>query len=189
MSPKPAGMAAPLPAHRSHPDARRRALHAIAVFEAVKGFAALFASIGLLQLLDHDMHQMMLSLLWRFHLDPDARYPELLLHYADLLSAINLRTMAPVAVAYITIRLAEAYGLWKEKIWGEWLAALSGALYIPLEVAHLLHRPTVFNGGVLLGNILMVAFLAFQLWRRLRNPAELLEAEDRAALAAADNKV
>ena len=180
---------APHPAHRAHPDARRRALHAIAVFEAVKGFAALFASLGLLQLLNHDMHQIALSLLWRFHLDPDSRYPALLLHYADVLSAINLRTMAPMAVGYITIRLAEAYGLWKEKIWGEWLAALSGALYIPLEVAHLVHRPTFINGGVLLGNILMVAFLAFQLWRRIRNPADILEAEDRAAKAATENKV
>ena len=188
MSKEPAGVA-PHPAHLPHPDARRRTLHAIAVFEAVKGFAALIASIGLLQLLDHDVRQMVLSLLWRFHLDPKTHYPELLLHYADLLSAINLRTMAPVAAGYITIRLAEAYGLWKEKIWGEWLAALSGALYIPLEVAHLIDRPTFINGGVLLANILMVAFLAFQLLRRIRKPAELLEAEDRAAKAAAENKV
>lgn len=157
------------PASPPHPDARRRALHAIAVFEAVKGFAALIASIGLLHLLNHDMRQMVLSLLWRFHLDPDERYPELLLHYADVLSAINLRTMAPVAAGYIVIRLAEAYGLWKEKIWGEWLGALSGALYIPLEVAHLWHRPTLINAGVLLANILMVGFLAFQLWRRINN--------------------
>ena len=149
-----------------HPDARRRTMHAIALFEAIKGFAALIASIGLLHLLNHDVRQMVLSLLWRFHLDPETRYPELLLHYADLLSAINLRTMAPVALGYITIRLAEAYGLWKEKIWGEWLGALSGALYIPLEVAHLMHSTTIFNAGVLLANILMVGFLGFQLWRR-----------------------
>ncbi|MEO6015613.1 MAG: DUF2127 domain-containing protein [Polaromonas sp.] len=164
MSTEPAS-AAP-PAHRPHPDSRRRALHAIAVFEAVKGFAALIASIGLLKLLDHDMRQMVLSLLWRFHLDPETRYPELLLHYADLLSAINLRTMAPVAAGYITIRLAEAYGLWKEKIWAEWLAALSGALYIPLEVAHFVHRTTLINAGVLLANTAIVCFMAYQLWRR-----------------------
>ena len=181
--------ATPPPAHLPHPDARRRALHAIAVFEAVKGFAALIASIGLLKLLDHDMRQMVLSLLWRFHLDPETRYPVLLLHYADLLSAINLRTMAPVAAGYITIRLAEAYGLWKEKIWGEWLGALSGALYIPLEIAHLYHRPTLINGGVLMANMLMVAFLAFQLWRRIRKPAAVLQAEDLAARAAAEEKV
>jgi uncharacterized membrane protein (DUF2068 family) len=157
--------------NKEHPDARRRALHAIALFEAVKGFAALFASIGLLSLLqqDSDIRGLALALLWHFHLDPSTRYPELLLHYADLLSAINLRTMAPVAVAYIVIRLAEAYGLWKEKGWAEWLGALSGALYIPLEIAHLVHRPTLTNAGVLLANILVVAFLGFQLWKRIRD--------------------
>ena len=154
--------------HQPHPDARRRALHAIALFEALKGLAALAASIGLLELLHHDVHHLALALLWRFHLDPLTHYPELLLHYADLLAGLNLRTMAPVAAAYISVRLLEAYGLWKEKTWGEWLAALSGALYIPLEVAHLLHSTSLVNAGVLLANVMMVGFLGFQLWRRLR---------------------
>ena len=152
--------------HQPHPDARRRTMHVIALFEAIKGVAALIAAIGLMGLLNHDVHQLALALLWRFHLDPDTQYPTLLLHYADLLSEINLRTLAPVALAYITVRLLEAYGLWKEKAWAEWLGALSGALYIPMEWAHLMHRTTWTNGGVLLANILVVGFLAFQLWRR-----------------------
>ncbi len=153
-------------AHAEHPDARRRALHAIALFEAVKGVVALAAGLGLLGLLHYDVRRLALALLWRFRLDPEMHYPELLLHYADLLNGINLRTMAPVAIAYITVRWLEAYGLWKEKAWAEWLAALSGALYIPLEVAHLLHRTTLINAGVLLANIGVVGFMAFQLWNR-----------------------
>lgn len=149
-----------------HPDAHRRALHAIALFEAIKGLAALAAGLGLLGLLHYDVRRLALALLWRFHLDPEMHYPELLLHYADLLNGINLRTMAPVAIAYIAVRWLEAYGLWKEKAWAEWLAALSGALYIPLEVAHLVHRPGLINAGVLLANIGIVCFMAFQLWRR-----------------------
>lgn len=151
---------------QEHPDARRRALHAIALFEAIKGGVALAAGLGLLGLLHYDVRRLALALLWRFHLDPETHYPELLLHYADLLNAIDLRTMAPVAIAYITVRWLEAYGLWKEKAWAEWLAALSGALYIPLEVAHLVHRPSLINAGVLLANIGVVGFMAFQLWRR-----------------------
>jgi uncharacterized membrane protein (DUF2068 family) len=141
-------------------------LRAIAVFEGVKGLAALAAGIGFLGLLHHDLHQLALALLWRFHLDPALHYPALLLHYADLLSAIDLRTLAPVAIAYIAVRMLEAWGLWMDKVWAEWLGALSGALYIPLEIAHLMHRTTVANAAVLLGNIAVVAFLAFQLWQR-----------------------
>lgn len=156
--------------HPQHPDARRRALHAIALFEAIKGLAALAACLGLLELLHHDAHHLALALLWRFHLDPQMHYPELLLHYADLLNGIDLRTMAPVAIAYIAVRWLEAYGLWKEKAWAEWLAALSGAIYIPLEVAHLVHRPSLINAGVLLANIGVVGFMTFQLYRRLKSP-------------------
>ena len=150
-----------------HPGPRKKALKAIAVFEALKGVAAIVAALGLLGLLHHDIHRLALALLWRFHLDPATPYPTLLLHYADLLSAINLRQLAPVAAGYVSLRFAEAWGLWKEKVWAEWLGALSGALYLPLEVAHLRHSPGVINAAVLLFNLLMVAFLAFQLWRRM----------------------
>lgn len=150
------------------PSVHRRALHAIAFFEAVKGLAALAAGIGLLGLLHHDIHHLAVALLWRFHLDPALPYPAILLHYADLLSAIDLRTLAPVALAYIGVRFAEAWGLWREKTWAEWLGALSGALYIPLEVAHLAHRATLINVAVLLANVLIVGFLALQLWHRLK---------------------
>jgi uncharacterized membrane protein (DUF2068 family) len=149
------------------PNAHRRALHAIALFEAVKGLAALAAGIGLLGLLHHDIHHLAVALLWRFHLDPALPYPAILLHYADLLSAIDLRTLAPVALAYIGVRFLEAWGLWRGKTWAEWLGALSGALYIPLEVAHLMHRTNLINAAVLLANVVIVGFLALQLWRRM----------------------
>lgn len=154
--------------HKEHPVARRRALHLIALFEAIKGFAALAAALGLLSLLHRDMHQLAVSLLWRFHLDPALPLPTIFLEYADKLAALKLTTVVPVAVSYIAIRLSEAWGLWKEKVWAEWLGALSGALYIPFEIAHLIHRTTLINAGVLLANILVVAFLAFQLWNRHR---------------------
>ena len=165
----------PLPArpqarHSPHPAARRRALRVIALFEAFKGLAALAAGIGLLGLLHHNVHQLATALLWHFHLDPNTRYPALLLHYADLLGAINLRTLAPLALAYVSLRLLEAYGLWQEKAWAEWLGALSGARYIPLEIAHLLHQPSLINAGVLLANIVVVGFLALQLWLRMKRP-------------------
>lgn len=154
--------------HSPHPAARQRALRAIAVLEAAKGLAALAAVIGLLDVLRHyNLHHLVQALLWRFHLDPRTHYPTLLLHYADLLSVIKLRTLAPLAIGYISLRMLESYGLWKEKAWAEWLGALSGALYLPLEAGHLMHRPTLINGAVLLANLLVVGFLAFQLWRRM----------------------
>jgi uncharacterized membrane protein (DUF2068 family) len=47
-----------------------------------------------------------------------------------------------LAIGYIVVRMLEAYGLWNERAWGEWLGALSGGLYIPFEIGHLVHRPS-----------------------------------------------
>ena len=66
------------------------------------------------------------------------------------------------------MRWAEAWGLWQGHSWGEWLGALSGALYVPFELRHLLHRPTWLNAAVLMLNVAVVAFLAWELWRERR---------------------
>src|SRR5262245_48020278 len=132
-----------------HPVARRRALRTIAVFEAAKGLAALAAVAGLVDLMHHDVRRLALELIGRFHLTPEARFPSILLHYAELLPDADLRPLFWIAGAYIAVRLAEGYGLWNDRAWGEWLGALSGALYLPFEIRHLAHRPSFMTGAVL----------------------------------------
>ncbi|MDB5815393.1 MAG: hypothetical protein JWM03_1629 [Rhodocyclales bacterium] len=149
-----------------HPVAKRRALRAIAIFEAIKGFAALIAIIGVLDLMHRDARHLAVELIGRFGLKPEGHYPSILLHYADLLPGANVHSLVILAVAYIALRFVEAYGLWQDWAWAEWLAALSGGLYIPFELIHFVHRTSFINAAVLLGNVLVVSLLAYQLWRR-----------------------
>jgi uncharacterized membrane protein (DUF2068 family) len=148
--------------------ARQRAQRLIALVEALKGIGALAASIGLLSLLHHDLRHVVAVLIGHFGLKPGDHYPEELLRYASILQDTSLRTLVALAGAYVSLRLIEAYGLWKGRAWGEWLGALSGAVYVPFELRHLLHRPGVFSAAVVLANVAIVAFLAWQLWRRGR---------------------
>jgi uncharacterized membrane protein (DUF2068 family) len=145
---------------------RRRAQRLIALFEALKGLGALAASIGLLSLLHHDLRHMVEVMIGHFGLDPGGHYPMALLHYATLLQDASVQSLVMLATAYVALRLTEAYGLWKDRAWGEWLGALSGAIYVPFEVRHLLHRPSALSAAVVLANVLIIAFLAWQLWRR-----------------------
>jgi uncharacterized membrane protein (DUF2068 family) len=149
-----------------HSHKERQALRAIAVFEAVKGLAALLAGLGLLSLLHRDLHHLAQMLISHFGLDPGQRYPAVLLHYADVLQDANRRSLVLLLTAYIAVRFAEAYGLWFARPWGEWLAALAGAIYVPFEVRHLLHKPSWMGAAVLIFNLLMVAFLAWELWKK-----------------------
>ena len=153
-------------AEDSHSVARRRALRAIAAFEAIKGIAAFAAVIGLLDLMHHDVRRLAMELIGHFNLNPDAYYPSILLHYADLLPGANVRSLVFLALGYIVVRALEAYGLWNDRAWGEWLGALSGGLYIPFEIGHIVHRPSIINAAVLAGNIFVVSFLAYQLSRK-----------------------
>lgn len=151
-----------------NPVATRRTLHAIAIFEAIKGLAALAGMIGVIDLMHHDVRHLAIDLIGRFGQNPEGHYASIVLHYADLLPNADVRALALLATFYILLRLSEAYGLWHDLAWGEWLGALSGALYIPFEVSHLMHRPSFISAAVFVGNVVVVAFLAFQLWRRRR---------------------
>ena len=151
---------------------QRNALHAIAAFEATKGAAALAGLIGMLDLLHRDVRAVVIALIGRFGLDPEAHYPSLLLHYADLLPDADVHLLVMLGSAYIALRFVEATGLWLGKAWGEYLGALSGGIYIPFEVIHFIHEPSVVNAGVVLLNAVIVAYLARALWQRHQRKAQ-----------------
>jgi uncharacterized membrane protein (DUF2068 family) len=117
-----------------------RVLHAIALFEVTKGCAAIAASLGLLSLAHHDVRALAYALVGYFHLDPEAHYPRLLLDEANWLQNANLQQVVLMTCGYAAIRFMEGYGLWKTRTWAEWLAACSGAIYLPVEISHLLQH-------------------------------------------------
>jgi uncharacterized membrane protein (DUF2068 family) len=73
----------------------------------------------------------------------------------------------------------EAYGLWKTRVWAEWLAILSGLIYLPFEIRALIQRSTAFRWGVVIINLLMVGYVAY-----VRFSEIYLSQRDRARLAA-----
>jgi uncharacterized membrane protein (DUF2068 family) len=148
--------------------AKQRALRSIAAIEAFKGFVALAAGLGLIGLLHRDLHQVAAALIGHIGLDSGAQYPAMFLHEVDLLRDANLRSLMLAAAGYALVRFLESYGLWHGLAWGEWLGALSGALYVPFEMRHLIHRPTVATAVVIAANIVVVGFLVWQIWSRRR---------------------
>ena len=145
---------------------QRKALRAIAVFEAAKGAVVLAGLIGLMDLLHTDVQAWALALIGRFGLDPEAPYPSMLLHYAALLPNADIRMLVMLASAYIILRAVEATGLWFAQVWAEYLGALSGGIYIPFEVSHMVGEPNWLNAGIVLINLVIVGYLVYALWLR-----------------------
>jgi uncharacterized membrane protein (DUF2068 family) len=109
-----------------------------------------------------DVPSLMRRLVHFAHLDPDGGPAKFLLNHV---AHFNPTMVAGVVLAYITLRFAEAYGLWRERHWAEWLAAVSATIYIPLEVLEVAKHPSWREVTALVVNVLIVIFLAFVLWR------------------------
>lgn len=137
---------------------RLQALRTVALFEFAKGLAVLAAAISLYWVDPTDVVGAFLDFI---HISPDRHMAQLLLRSADRLSNASLWSVVLVACVYSALRFAEAVGLWRAKPWAEWIALVSGAMYIPFEVLKLAHRVTVFNGGILLINLAVVAYMFY----------------------------
>lgn len=94
----------------------------------------------------------------------------------------TLTLVALGLLAYGALELLEAVGLFLLKRWGEYVAAVGTAIFLPLEVRELLDRVTVLRAGAFVINVAAVLYLV--LTKRLfgvRGGREAFEAERRSA--------
>jgi uncharacterized membrane protein (DUF2068 family) len=129
--------------------------------EFFKGLVVLLAGFGVLSLVHRDVWDVAESFLEWLNVDPDTRYAKVFLNLADQVTDTKLWAVALVAAAYSSLRFIEAYGLWGEKAWAEWLALISGAIYLPFEVYELARRPDWIRLTILVVNLAVVLFMAY----------------------------
>jgi len=151
-------------------DARtRQAVRAVALLEAAKGALVVLAGLGVLPLLHRHAQAIAEALVAHLHLNPAKHYPRVLIDAAGRLEDTRLSVLAGVALLYAAMRFLEAYGLWRSRRWAEWFAALSGAIYIPLELEHLARHRDALSLAVLALNVLVVGFMVYVLFRERRS--------------------
>jgi uncharacterized membrane protein (DUF2068 family) len=138
-----------------------KVLRAVATFEISKGLVVLAAGCGILMLLHKDTSEVAENLLRLLHISPDHRFARVFLAWADTLTDEKLWAVSGVALAYSTLRFVEAYGLWKARAWAEWVALISGAMYLPIEIREIIRRPNLFHTGLLVINLGVVLYMAY----------------------------
>ncbi len=154
--------------HRRH--SHRAGLRAVAFIEALKGVLALLAAYFLVRMIRHDVdfEEAAEHILFFFHISPHHHLSRQFLEAADQLSTASLGTIFGIAIAYATLRFLEGYGLWKGRAWAEWLAIVSGCIYLPFEVYKLLRHPDEFHWIILIINILVVVYIAWVRWDEIK---------------------
>lgn len=143
----------------SSPPNTATVVRGIALFEASKGALVFLAGFGALSLLHKDIGEIAAELLTHFHLNPAKHYPSIFLDAAGKLTDARLWTLAAMAAVYGTVRFIEAYGLWRERRWAEWLAAGSGGLYIPFEIYEMARGFAWLSVAALVINVAIVGVM------------------------------
>ena len=145
-------------------------MRVVAVFEAAKGAIVLLAGFGLLSLIHQDAQRLAEEVVRHFHLNPGSRYPRIFLDAAERLTDVRLWLLATLSFAYATLRLAEAYGLWRGRRWAEWFAVASGGIYVPIEIYELAQGFSPIRVGTLVINLGIVLYMSRALWNSRRVP-------------------
>jgi uncharacterized membrane protein (DUF2068 family) len=92
-----------------------------------------------------------------------------LINRAAALTPHQLLVIGIGAMAYGALALVEGAGLWRRRRWAEYLTVIATAVFVPLEVWELAHRPSLLKAGGLVVNLLVVAYLIVMLRRRARS--------------------
>jgi len=152
-----------------------RVLRTVAIFEAFKGVLVLLLSAGVISMLHGGVENFADNFVAYFHLDPASLFARIFVNLASHLNNTYMWLWASLAVAYVSLRFAEAYGLWFARPWGEWLAALSGSVFIPFELFGLFSHPlgwgTLIAFVILTINVSIVLFMVYG----LRHSKEIVE--------------
>jgi uncharacterized membrane protein (DUF2068 family) len=140
----------------------------VALFEAAKGALVFLAGFGLAAFLHRDAERIADALVSRLHLNPANDHARIFLELLSDVSSGKLWLLAAFAAAYAVLRFIEAYGLWRARSWAQWVAVLSGAIYVPFEIYELYLSVTWIKLAALLINTTIVAYVGHALWKKNR---------------------
>jgi uncharacterized membrane protein (DUF2068 family) len=136
-----------------------KGVRTVATIEFTKGVIVVLAGMGVFSMRHRDIWGVAESFLEFFHANPYNHYVGVFISLVYRFSDVRLWKIALAATLYVTLRFVEAFGLWYVQSWAEWIALLSGSIYIPFEVADLLRHPSWFGIAVVLVNVVIVLYM------------------------------
>jgi uncharacterized membrane protein (DUF2068 family) len=133
-------------------------LRTVAIFESLKGVLVILLAIALVLVRNH-IEDYAEDLLYHLHIDFDHRFAHAVLSAASKLSDARVWVVALGALLYSSVRFVEAWGLWHRRVWAEWFALLSGALYLPWELMRVAEKTTWERIAVLAINLVIILYM------------------------------
>jgi len=138
-------------------------LRLIGAFKLAKALALLCGGIAALAFSPATIGASVTEWVRFFHLDPGAGYLRAALARVTGVSEGRLRELGVAMFVYSTLFIIEGVGLVLMKHWAEWVALISTAGLIPVEIYEFDIRHTYVRGGILIINTAVVAYLLYRL--------------------------
>jgi uncharacterized membrane protein (DUF2068 family) len=136
-----------------------RVLRAVAAYKIGKAAVMLVIGSLVMGLVHHNVAETVAHWTRRLNLDPSHLIVRRALSHLAHVNDAKLRWTGITAFAYMVLYLVEGVGLWKDRRWAEWLTVVAGLLLVPFEVYELIKHPRGTLALVLIGNLLIVAFM------------------------------
>lgn len=140
----------------------------IGIFKLVKGALLLAFGLGALSLIHKDAAEVVRHWAHVFQVDTDSKFVQTWLVEIGLVQQRDLKLVVTTSLFYSALLSTEGMGLLMEKVWAEYLTSIITASFIPIEIYALVRHTTVLRVGLLLANVLVVAYLVFRLGQRKR---------------------
>ncbi|PKF49332.1 DUF2127 domain-containing protein [Enterovibrio nigricans] len=145
-----------------------KGLRAIAILEASKGLLALVVGLALHELGGPKIQAICEALLQHLRMNPAGEIPSVIHEALANVDDKNLTILAVGTVLYASVRLIEAFGLWRGYAWTEWFALASGAIYVPFEVYEVFTTGKVLPILALVTNLIIIGYMALVIAKRRR---------------------
>jgi uncharacterized membrane protein (DUF2068 family) len=143
----------------------------IGAYKLLKAALSLVAGLMLLRLMHRDLPAAALHWMSRLDIDPESRFGALVLRKLLQINAARLQWVAIGLFAYVPLAMAEGIGLILRKLWAEWVTVVTTAALIPVEIHHVIKRPTWLGALILVLNILVLIYLLVRIRRDRRRHA------------------
>jgi len=153
-----------------------RGLVAIGLLKLFEAGLFFLAGIGVLHYLHRDLGEAALQLAGRLRIDPDGRLVTWVLDHLDEVTSHRLKQIGVATFFYAGLRIVEGVGLVMEKLWAEHLTVGATTIFLPWEVYEIIRHPGDWvRICLLLGNLVVIAYLLWALRRRQRILAKYRE--------------
>jgi uncharacterized membrane protein (DUF2068 family) len=138
-------------------------LRLIGLFKYFKAALLVAVGIGAFKLLHKDLAAVLTHWIEACGLDPGAHLLDAAIGKVANLGPAQIKKIAFGSFLYAALFIAEGTGLWLRKRWGEWLTVIITGSLVPVEIYELHRHFSAAKVGVLVVNLIIVAYLIYHI--------------------------